>query len=256
MRVLKHGHSGNDVKWLQHILGAEVDGKFGAKTKTALLNFQMRAGLAVDGLCGPKTQAALKLTDFRVWIWDPKKVEFIGARYEAKDKPLKTLEQWHNENPDAEWILNLAHFNLTGVGFDKYGTIRGRTLVYVRGRGYEIGYGGSGPVAWINEKNSCAGWKPGIIDGTKCKVSSVGKRARNANGIMNDGRYIHVQSVGKCTESALVSFIKNNYDVRHLLIQDGGGSVGAYHKKDGLFAPEMENAPHGRAVATVVALYK
>lgn len=255
MRVLKIGCSGNDVKWLQHLLGVETDGHYGPKTKSAVLNFQMRAGLVTDGCCGPKTQAALKLSDFKVWIWDAKKVEFLGARYEATDKPLKTLRMWHKEVPDAEWVLNLALFNMTGVGFDKYGTIRGRTLNYVRGRGYEIGYGGSGPVVWFNEKNSCGGYKPGIVDGTKCKVSSIGKRARNANGILNDGRYIHVQSIGKCTEKALVSYIKDHYDIKHLLIQDGGGSVGAYHIKDGLFAPEKEGE-HGRAVATVAALYK
>ena len=37
-----------------------VDGSFGPKTKSAIMEFQKSRGLVVDGLCGPKTQAAIK----------------------------------------------------------------------------------------------------------------------------------------------------------------------------------------------------
>jgi hypothetical protein len=67
MRTLKFGSSGPDVEQLQqklkelgHYTGA-VDGRFGALTKNAVMNFQRARGLVVDGIAGPKTLAALGL---------------------------------------------------------------------------------------------------------------------------------------------------------------------------------------------------
>ena len=65
--VLKNGSKGDSVKEMQKTLldlgfsgvGA-VDGSFGPKTKSAVMEFQKSRGLVVDGLCGPKTQAAIK----------------------------------------------------------------------------------------------------------------------------------------------------------------------------------------------------
>lgn len=62
---LRVGSTGDAVKWLQWHLQASVaqemaiDGSFGAKTKTAVLNFQRKYGLDTDGIVGPATRAAL-----------------------------------------------------------------------------------------------------------------------------------------------------------------------------------------------------
>lgn len=63
--LLKVGSRGDEVKRVQQALekyGYDVggaDGIFGQKTKTAVMNFQRDAGLAVDGIVGPATLKAL-----------------------------------------------------------------------------------------------------------------------------------------------------------------------------------------------------
>ena len=66
--LLSIGSSGDDVKNLQGLLNFHLagsvqrltrDGKFGPKTKTAVLRFQTLNRLAADGVVGPKTRAAL-----------------------------------------------------------------------------------------------------------------------------------------------------------------------------------------------------
>ena len=49
------GCTGAAVKMLQTVLGVDVDGSFGNKTKTALLTFQKNAGIDADGVCGKDT---------------------------------------------------------------------------------------------------------------------------------------------------------------------------------------------------------
>ncbi|HHX10353.1 MAG TPA: polysaccharide deacetylase family protein [Firmicutes bacterium] len=64
-RVLRYGHTGEEVKQLQALLkqlglyGSSVDGVFGDKTKAAVLEFQQRKGLVRDGIAGPGTKSAL-----------------------------------------------------------------------------------------------------------------------------------------------------------------------------------------------------
>lgn len=64
--LLKLGSSGNEVMELQKLLngapynsGLVVDGKFGPKTKAALIKFQLANGLVGDGIVGPMTRAVL-----------------------------------------------------------------------------------------------------------------------------------------------------------------------------------------------------
>ena len=62
---LRYGAKGNGVKWVQWHLNQtgeklKIDGAFGVLTKTAVLRFQRRHGLAVDGIVGPKTRVALR----------------------------------------------------------------------------------------------------------------------------------------------------------------------------------------------------
>ncbi|KKU75028.1 MAG: Peptidoglycan-binding domain 1 protein [Candidatus Yanofskybacteria bacterium GW2011_GWA1_48_10] len=63
--TLRRGSSGATVSALQTLLNQEInaglsaDGKFGPKTKAAVINYQRANGLVADGLVGPKTKAAL-----------------------------------------------------------------------------------------------------------------------------------------------------------------------------------------------------
>jgi peptidoglycan hydrolase-like protein with peptidoglycan-binding domain len=63
-RTLREGDDGEDVKALQQALNAKgfnvtVDGKFGASTTQAVIDFQRSANLATDGVVGPAVRAAL-----------------------------------------------------------------------------------------------------------------------------------------------------------------------------------------------------
>lgn len=254
MRTLKKGHKGNDVRLLQYVLGIDADGVFGPNTDSRLRQEQEALDLKPDGKCGPLTQKALGIGDIIYIVCEPEKVRFLGAPYGADNKPLKPLKEWAKESPEARYILNLAFFNSSGKGRDQYGVIKGRTLTYVRGDGRDIGYGGTDVRIYPNAENSCAGYKVAVANGVKQKVSLVEKRARNANGILKDGSYIHVQSVMPCTESALVSAVMERFDVKTLLIQDGGGSVGFYDAKKGVLLAAEKEGTNGRPVATAVAI--
>lgn len=56
-RTLRMGLTGNDVACLQQNLGISADGKFGPKTKAAVLAWQMKWGLVVDGMFDAKSRA-------------------------------------------------------------------------------------------------------------------------------------------------------------------------------------------------------
>ena len=66
--VLEVGSSGEDVRKVQSrliqydYLDGEADGKYGEKTRDAVILFQRRNGLSVDGRVGPETAAALGVT--------------------------------------------------------------------------------------------------------------------------------------------------------------------------------------------------
>jgi cell wall-associated NlpC family hydrolase len=64
-RNLKKGSTGEDVKALQERLNelgydcGDADGIFGTKTRAAVMQYQLEAGLTVDGIAGKETQSAL-----------------------------------------------------------------------------------------------------------------------------------------------------------------------------------------------------
>ena len=53
--VLRKGAKGNAVKLVQMIVGAKIDGDFGAKTEAAVKSWQAAHGLTDDGVVGQKT---------------------------------------------------------------------------------------------------------------------------------------------------------------------------------------------------------
>lgn len=58
-RYLKRGNHGEDVKAVQRVVGARVDGDFGPKTEGAVKTWQSKRGLTSDGIVGPKTAARM-----------------------------------------------------------------------------------------------------------------------------------------------------------------------------------------------------
>ena len=65
--TVKYGSSGSDVYELQRKLNKKgynlsVDGKFGAKTQSAVRDYQKKNGLAVDGIVGKNTWSSLNKT--------------------------------------------------------------------------------------------------------------------------------------------------------------------------------------------------
>ena len=61
-RVLREGNSGNDVKAVQRIVKAKVDGEFGPATERAVKVYQKAHGLTADGVVGPATARRMGFT--------------------------------------------------------------------------------------------------------------------------------------------------------------------------------------------------
>lgn len=189
-------------------------------------------------------------------IYDPKlyQIWFAAAPYSAAGKPAKTLRQWAAEE-GADVVYNLALFNMTGEGSDRYGVIKGRTLQYLKAKGRDCGYGGTPERLVLDASNAVSGWKLAVKDGkVNGNLSSESRRSRNMCGKLADGRYIHVQTSASHTELEVAQYVRDRYDVELLLVQDAGGSTGMYRAADGyLFAPEKEGAD-GRPVCSVVCI--
>jgi N-acetylmuramoyl-L-alanine amidase len=74
MRTIRSGDRGDDVRDVQHRLGAlgshietgELEGLYGPSTEAAVRGFQQRRGLLVDGKVGPETWAELVEAGFSV----------------------------------------------------------------------------------------------------------------------------------------------------------------------------------------------
>ena len=189
-------------------------------------------------------------------IYDPQlyQIWFAAAPYSAAGKPAKTLRQWAAEE-GADVVYNLALFNMTGEGSDRYGVIKGRTLQYLKAKDRECGYGGTVERLVLDASNAVSGWKLAVKDGkVNGNLSSESRRSRNMCGKLADGRYIHVQTSASHTELEVAQYVRDHYDVKLLLVQDAGGSTGMYRVADGyLFAPEKEGAD-GRPVCSVVCI--
>jgi peptidoglycan hydrolase-like protein with peptidoglycan-binding domain len=59
LRTLETTMRGQDIAWVQKVLGCDVDGIFGQDTRRAVVGFQSENGLVSDGVVGPHTWDAL-----------------------------------------------------------------------------------------------------------------------------------------------------------------------------------------------------
>lgn len=103
-RTLSNGCKGDDVKWLQCAINnlvtngdrsnsrlstskLDVDGDFGNATKTAVLAFQKKYGLAVDGYFGPASLAKMKsVVRYGVIPFDPVDKNITEGVYYIRNK--------------------------------------------------------------------------------------------------------------------------------------------------------------------------
>ena len=154
------------------------------------------------------------------------------------------------------WCTTCACLNMTGSGSDRYGVIRGRTLQYLKAKGVDCGYGGTGEKLTVSPGNVVAGVKVAVKDNVVRSLDKTTRRSRNMIGELADGRIIVVQSSDGCTEDEVARYAAGRYTIALLLVQDAGGSTGMYRAGDGyLFAPEREGA-NGRPVCSVVCMRK
>ena len=93
MRIMKKGMRGEDIRQMQQMLNdagfdcGTADGIFGAKTETALKEFQKNHGLTADGICGLQTWTALKAQDLP------------DQDLPDQDLPDQDLPDWIDEDP-------------------------------------------------------------------------------------------------------------------------------------------------------------
>ena len=184
--------------------------------------------------------------------WD---IWFAATPYGSPAYPAKTLKTWAAEE-QADVVYNLCLFNMTGSGSDRYGVIRGRTLQYLKAKGVDCGYGGTGEKLTVSPGNVVAGVKVAVKDNVVRALDKTTRRSRNMIGELADGRIIVVQSSDGCTEDEVAHYATGRDTIALLLVQDAGGSTGMYRAGDGyLFAPEREGA-NGRPVCSVVCMRK
>ena len=117
-RTISYGSSGEDVRKLQQALNSvgfnlDVDGKFGAKTQSAVRSYQQKNGLAVDGIVGVNTWNSLsKVSQNTAKSTNTNKTESSKIKapttkkrpeYQKNDTIISTenkLKDWENNKPD------------------------------------------------------------------------------------------------------------------------------------------------------------
>ena len=194
--------------------------------------------------------------NYSVWI--------DGLPYTAQPKKPLTLKEWAEKN-GADVVYPLAVYHASS-GTDRFGSIYGRTVQYVRGEGRDIGYGGTEYVLGLNpceqmhgansggtHRSACAGYKTAIVSGVIVPgLDDKKKRSQNANGMMKNGDYFHLLTEDCTAETECASYMKKQ-GAYFMLMQDGGATTGKFMDGRLSFAPNQEG-DDGRPTCSVVCI--
>ena len=98
MKTLKKSSTGPLVEYLQNILiylglyNGKIDGIFGAKVESAVIDFQKQYRLTPDGIVGPKTWFALRpYTDGGLGFIVPTNINYSSSVLQMNLESLKRL---------------------------------------------------------------------------------------------------------------------------------------------------------------------
>lgn len=104
--IIKLGSNGEDVKFLQSVLGLKTDGEFGPKTDEAVKKFQKEHGLTADGVVGRYTWVKIEA---KVTMETPKVGEVgCGVTYNPIDKHITML-------PNRQIKYLIIHYTAGGT---------------------------------------------------------------------------------------------------------------------------------------------
>jgi peptidoglycan hydrolase-like protein with peptidoglycan-binding domain len=135
--ILRMGSQGAAVRDLQKLLKVGVDGKFGPKTREAVLKLQRSRNLVVDGVVGPRTWQALdaSTTPAPTPVSTP-----------ASARPTLRLGSTGPAVAEAQRLLTRAGYRTTADG--KFGSGTQRSVINLqKGRGLAAD-GVIGPATW------------------------------------------------------------------------------------------------------------
>lgn len=194
-------------------------------------------------------------------IFDPKEwdIAFDCTPYKTTPKKGQSLKAWSMES-NATLTFNLCFFNMPTTANKQKG-IAYNTIQYLQiaKLGGDVAYGKNDNDKLIIPNNDkVVGWKTAIKNGVVVSKDTATKRSRNMIGVLEDGRFISVQTSKGYTEKSVAVYVNSYVPTRYgskvklLLIMDAGGSTGCYSNASKLlFAPEKEGT-NGRSVASVV----
>lgn len=128
MIILKKGSTGEYVKILQQFLGITIDGDFGPKTESAVIQWQKDNGIIADGIVGPETMNLMGLLD----------TDTSSTNLNIKKHWLNS-DEYYKGPVKKDWIF-LHH---TAGWHDPYQTINGWELDARGAVGTEYVLGGS-----------------------------------------------------------------------------------------------------------------
>lgn len=225
MRTLKRGLKGEDVRQLQAALnnaitaGLVEDGIFGAKTQTAVRDYQRQNKLTVDGIAGRQTLGALGLidnTDFEIKTEDLKQLSSPhGSMIYGPDKSYSTYKS--GGCGVTSFAIVLRAYGLAPAGETATQTIQ-RLGRYAWEHGYRIK--GNGTSA-------------GLFGTNGCKYSSINRSASVIEDTLRGGSLV-ILNIKKGfgngytgTGHYIVAYgIKDGY----LLLRDVGSSSASRQK--------------------------
>lgn len=197
---------------------------------------------------------------YLIHVYDPKDWElyYDSTAYLTKPKKCQPLYKWAADT-GADIVHNLCYFNFMSSKQNP-----GYTIQYLRipRLGGDCGYGSNSTIEHIILPNGdeASGWAtdhlPAIKNGAIISAKGTSLRPHNAIGVTMDGRYFVVQNrynTEKQICNYVIRFLKKYYDadIRLMVWEDGGGSVGTYASKSKMMYAPLKEGTNGRAVCSV-----